>query len=647
MVHENTPLIEESPPALRRSFSYLNYRRPKVKGWWLAYYIPCVSWLSQYSLKELPGDVFAGVTLASFQIPVSLGYATTLAHVPAVSGLLGLIVQPVVYALMGTVPCMVVAPEAAISLVVGQIVAHYDPDDPNHRDGRSVLAPILVSSLLAGMVGIITLAAGILRVGFIEQVMSASMLRGFITGLGVVIITDQLPHQLKIGQQLRDGLSKEASTVDKFVYIVRHIHYTHVLTAVVAFSGLAMMLALKYVKRVQVKRGRKRWVLLPDILLVVTLSTILSYVFQFESRGVNIIGNVKGIHGIEYHWMLKPKYWKDFKLQFVTCFFLSFLGFMESTVAARNLPTPKHTTVSSNRELVAFGISNILGMCVCALPSFGGYGRSKINLLSGAKTQVAQLVAAAVTFLSVSYLMGLIYYLPSCILSSIVSTIGISLLEEAPKDIIYYIKVRGWIDLATIIASMLTTLFWSIEAGVAVGALVAVLRVLRHSTRPRIQILTRLSGTHEFVNADDMPGFPRGIHNINSGILIVKIPEPLTFANSGELGRRLRRLELHGTAKAHPGRPANAPSSQLHTVIFHLNGMTECDAEGARILYNIIQDYINRGITVICAEISPKKDVRELLENSGTMSLLHSQNIRQPIFAKLDHAMHAVEDNNS
>jgi MFS superfamily sulfate permease-like transporter len=135
-----------------------------------------------------------------------------------------------------------------------------------------------------------------------------------------------------------------------------------------------------------------------------------------------------------------------------------------------------------------------------------------------------------------------------------ISVVAYSLIEEAPHDIHFFWSIKGWNEISLMLLIFLTTFFWNLRIGIAVGIGLSLLRLLKHATRPRIQILGRVPGTRNQFDSAEHGGL-----EFIPYVLIVKIPEPLTFANTGSLKDRLRRLEAHGTSAAHPALPRVRP----------------------------------------------------------------------------------------
>ena len=199
-----------------------------------------------------------------------------------------------------------------------------------------------------------------------------------------------------------------------------------------------------------------------------------------------------------------------------------------------------------------------------------------------------------------------------------ISVVAYSLIEEAPHDIHFFWTISGYGELFLMFLIFLTTFFWNLRIGIAAGIGLSLLRLMRHATRPRIQILGRVPGTQDFENAETLPGDVEFIQNC----LIVKIPEPLTFANTGSLKDRLRRLEDHGTGAAHPALPKVRSAEHNKNVIFDVHGVTALDPAAAQVLLEIVQAYIDRGTRVFFCRIPGKKtEVWRLMRVSGIVDL--------------------------
>ena len=202
-----------------------------------------------------------------------------------------------------------------------------------------------------------------------------------------------------------------------------------------------------------------------------------------------------------------------------------------------------------------------------------------------------------------------------------ISVVAFSLIEEAPHDIKFFLRIRGFSELTLMFLIFFSTIFYSLPLGIALGVGLSLLSVIRHSTKPRIQILGKVPSAgstpgapDQWENAEDNP---QGLEFIE-GCLIVKIPEPLTFANTGDLKSRLRRLELYGTTSAHPSLPRIRSASHNQNIIFDVHGVTGLDGSGAQVLAEIVDGYVERGVRVFfCRVPSERSAVWRKFERSG------------------------------
>ena len=211
---------------------------------YLSYYIPFIKWIRQYRWSFLKGDVIAAITMASFYIPMSLSYASNLGHIPPINGLYSFVFSPLIYALLGSCPQMVVGPEAAGSLLVGTVVQTCIERGEAHESDDVLHAQI--AGVVTGIAGGVIFIAGLSRLGFLDSVLSRPFLRGFISAIGFVIIVDQLIPEL--------GLSEVATTVPgvvhgssaaKVAFLVRNIGKSHVLTALVSIISFVIIMVLR------------------------------------------------------------------------------------------------------------------------------------------------------------------------------------------------------------------------------------------------------------------------------------------------------------------------------------------------------------------------------------------------------------------
>ncbi len=214
---------------------------------YLAYYFPFLNWITQYRWSYFQGDLIAALTMASFYIPMSLSYASNLGHIPPINGLYSFVFNPLIYALLGTCPQMVVGPEAAGSLLVGTVVRSSVDQGRIGDDDDAMNAA--VAGVVTGMAGAVIFVAGLTRLGFLDSVLSRPFLRGFISAIGFVILVDQLIPEMGLSRKAKHdpGGVSHGSSVQKLVFLVENVKYAHGLTCGVAFGSFAIILVCRYV----------------------------------------------------------------------------------------------------------------------------------------------------------------------------------------------------------------------------------------------------------------------------------------------------------------------------------------------------------------------------------------------------------------
>lgn len=662
----------ETPGSAAHDLSYFPATAGDAKsvGWGavLPYYLPLLSWVGSYLVPFFVGDLIGGVSLATFQIPLCLSYATTLAHVPVISGLYSLGVAPLIYMVFGSVPQMVVGPEGPISLIVGLAV-----EPLLHHAKSKHLDPLEYVVAITFVSGASLLGFGLGRFGFLDNVLCESLLKGFISGVGIVMVINALVAMLGLSLLLDkvagDPLQQDIHLpFDKMRFLFNYSKHLHPLTFKISFAAFAVIMTIRTLKKLAVLRLQWRLaVYVPEILIVVAISTYWCAHSDWNEHGIDIIGTIHNeTGGVKVFNPLTAHGWPLIKLLSTLGFLCAMLGFFESTTASKSLGSTYDLPISSNRELVALGFINIVGSVFGGLPAFGGYGRSKINAIS-AKTTMLGAIMGFLTLIVARCATDMLYFVPKCILSVISGIIGILLIEEAPFELYFHWISRGYSELITFFVTVLTTIFFSMEAGIAVGLVYLLIRVIKHLAESRIQILGRYPGTNTFLNADiaqlalasdpvmdvstgqtssgaiplqvlEKMRYNRPLLNLFvddhvrhlntyaleeiEGCLIVKIPEPLTFTNTNDLRSRLKRVEMYGSTKAHPALKRVRDISMTKYIIFDLDGMTEIDSLAGQILVKLLEGYRERQIRLFFVRVNKNLKMRKRLQNVGVFSML-------------------------
>nr|GAT57848.1 sulfate anion transporter [Mycena chlorophos] len=578
----------------------------------IQYYIPGTNWIPNYAFAFLGGDVLAGLTVASMLIPQSVSYATSLAQMSPLTGLFSAAIPGIVYAFLGTSRQLNVAPEAALSLLIGQAVTEIMLDHPNPHSEEGEAVKIAVGTIITFQVGLFAFLLGFFRLGFIDVVLSRALLRGFISAIAVVILTEQLVPMFGL-TALMHQLHPE-STFDKVLFLIEHIPKANAHTTMVSFGALGVLVFLRALKR---PFQRYWWIYrLPEVLVVVVLSTILCEEFRWDEEGVEILGAVP-ITSMKSFVQIPLQHGnlKYLRRTTSTAALICVVGFLDSIVAAKQNASRFGYSISPNRELVALGVSNLAASFVPGtLPAFGSITRSRINGDVGGRTQMASIVCSLVVLLATFFLLPWLYFLPKCVLSAIICLVVFSLLQEAPHEVAYYVKMSAWTDLGLMVMTFACAIIWNIEVGITLSMIASLLLVVHRSSKARMTILGRIPGTDRWKPIKENPEAEEDV----SGALIVRIRENLDFANTAQLKERLRRLELYGLKKAHP---SEAPQRQQATVlVFHLADVETCDASAVEMFSELCKEYQSRQVRVFITHLQPR--LMAMFSKAGIFELL-------------------------
>ncbi|KAG2230081.1 sulfate transporter family-domain-containing protein [Thamnidium elegans] len=591
------------------------------------YYLPILQWLPQYNRQLFLGDCLAGITLACLLIPQGLSYATALCKLDAIHGLYGIAFPAISYAFFGMSRQMSVGPEATLALLIGSSIAqqeHIKSDDYE-------IDPLAWSCLMTLFVGIFTFLLGIFRLGFLDSLMSRALLRGFISGVALVVMVQQGITLLGLVERSQSwGISEASTTVERLYFLVKNVKYAHGLSSAVSVVAVTILLNMRIVKS---KYGQtKKWFqLFPDVLVVVVVSILLTYFFDWENKGLAILGKIDsaGIPLPSIPTFPPNKHMKDL---LVTSAMIAVIGFVESIVIAKIYSSKHNYSVSANRELVALGVANVFSGLFQGIPAFGSVSRSKINDKAGARTQMACLVTGFIALLAILFLLPYFHYLPKAVLSSIIFVAVLSLLSELPEDLHFIFKIGAWRDLALLMITFFATIIISLEFGTLLAVTLSLLLTIRETSYPRISIMGRVKGSvNKFKPIQDDPTEIEHLQDV----LIVRIEEALFFANTGQLKDRLRRLEMFGDMSIHPSESPRR-SESLYT-IFDVSSMPSIDASAIQIFYEIVEAYKARSVEVYFVRL--REQPFAMFRKSGLLYLVGQDHV----FRKVPEAIEAIE----
>ena len=473
--------------------------------------VPALDWLRQYPKEWLRPDIVAGLAAAAVVVPKGMAYAT-IAGLPVQIGLYTCLVPMVIYAVLGTSRPLSVSTSSTIAILAAPVVAAAAPGG-----AESDLATAAIT--LAIMVGAVLVLARVLRLGFVANFISEPVLTGFKSGIGLVIIVDQVPKLLGIHFE-------KAGFLHNVLAIFQHVPHTSVPTLLLSIAVLVVIGGLEHFA----PRS-------PVPLIAVAIAIAASALLDLHSQGVATVGTVpRGLPGL--HWPalgLVKQMWP-------AATGIALMSFTETIAAARAFAAPQEPRPVPDQELLAVGLANIGGGFFGAMPAGGGTSQTAVNRPSGARTQLAELVTAASTVLILLFVAPVISLMPQAALGAVVIAYSLPLIQ--PKEFAEIRRIRTMEFRWAVIAFLGVVLLGTLQ-GILVAVVVSLLGLAQQAYNPPVYALTRKRGTTAFRPASaehkDDEQWP--------GLLLARVEGRVFFANAARVGELLWQLVNDAKAK--------------------------------------------------------------------------------------------------
>ena len=514
-------------------------------------------------------DSVAGVELAAMSIPQALGYAT-IAGMPAVSGFYTLFLPLLMFATFGSSSYLVVAADSATAAILA--------------GGLSPMAAIASARYvaLAGMVAMLTAAflfvARLLKLGFLADFLSRTVLVGFLTGVGFQVGIAVLGAMLGLQVQSR-------RTPEQLAEIVRGLPRTHVPSLLLAAFVVVGVVALdRFAPRV------------PGPLIAVIGSIAASAAWNFAGHGIGVIGPITG--GLP-HLSVPGVSLTDIEALVPVAGSCFVMIVAQSAATARIYATRHHQQLDENADLAGLAAANAAAALSGTFVVNGSPTQTGMAERSGGRSQVTHLAAAAVVALVLLFLTGPFQYLPRCVLGAIVFTVAIHLTdlrglrrirEESPGEF--------WLAVTT--AGVVVVV--GVEQGIILAMVLSLLRVVRHSYRPHTAVLVQGEGDIWELT----PAIPGAL--TEPGLVIYRFGAALFYANAGMFADEVRSL-------------AEPRPSPVRWLIVDAGAITNVDYTAAQIVRELQNDLANRGVALVLAHVQsdmkPDLDRHHLTEVIG------------------------------
>jgi sulfate permease, SulP family len=509
--------------------------------------LPVVSWLPRYRLRrDLGADLVAGMALAALLVPESLGFAAV-AGVPPEVGLYAALGALVAYAVTGGTSLLVVGPASAVAALAASLSAELGGDTD----------PAVAVPALAVVAGVVLVVAGAARLGWVVNFISKPVLEAFVAGLCLAIIAGQLGGLL--------GSEVEAeSALGRFVEAAASPGGWQTATSVVGFSALAALLIMqRAVKRV------------PAAILVVVAGILAVDLFGLEAAGVEVVGDIpQGLPAIAIP-DLGDLDWVKLLGGGVA---LMLVGYSEGFAAASSAAAHTGERVDPDQELMASGFANLAAGVVGGMPVSGSLSKTAASQVAGARSQMANLVSAAIVLATLLFLAPLFEALPEPVLSAIV--IAAVLPSADPRRVTRVWSVNR-LDFVAGSVTFVLVLVWETLPALLVGIALSLTFLVHRASFPDVVSLER----------DDTGRYRRGAEPTarEASTLVLRFEAPLIYANADRLVRAVE---------------ATLEEQQEATcLVVDAEMMADLDATGAETLRDLDDELRERGVELRLARV--------------------------------------------
>jgi high affinity sulfate transporter 1 len=540
--------------------------------------LPILGWLPSYRREWLLPDILAGVAVWAVMVPEGMAYSG-IVGVPPIMGLYTIIPPLIVYALLGTSRVLVVGPDTATglisSLTVGAIAAHGSADFNSF------------TSTLAILIGAFFLLFGALRMGWVAAFIPTPVMRGFIEGLVLVTIIGQVPHLLGIS-----GTS--GNFFNKLWFLLQQLPDVPLAPALTGLLSLAAMLLLR--------RLAPR---VPAPLVVAVVATLLIGLLGGEAAGVSVVGHLPS--GLPHLTppVLDPKILWELAPGALA---IVLIGYAEALGGAKAATTQGGGNIDPNQELVAHGPANILSGLFGGFLAVGSLSKTSVAMAAGARTQVANLVAALFCFLTLVLLTPLFRGMPHPTLGAIVIA---AMLHLSKPGYLRDVFGRGRWEFAIAVIVVAGELTLGVLQGIVLGVVLSLLQVIYRASHPHGAVLGQVPGMEAYRNIERHPEvltFP--------GLLIWRPGGDLFFASIGHLDDGLKAALA-----------ASRPPAKH--VLVDAEAVNQIDVSASDALLNIIQELERQGITFAFSRV--RDYVRERMRLAGIEVLVGSANFHERV----------------
>ena len=541
--------------------------------------LPVFTSLRGYRRRWITPDILAGVTLLVIAVPEQIA-TSRLAGMPPVTALYAFAAATVAFAMVGSNARMSVGADSTIAPLFAVGIARFAASG-SHRYVELVV-------LLAVTIGVIVALIGLLRLGWIADFLSAPIVTGFLCGVAVIIVVDQLPNFL--GLPPTNG-----STVHRLAYVVHHLADANGWSTIIGTAGLLVIIGCE----------RSHW-RLPGPLIAVVASTVLVYGAGLTAHGVAVLGPVA--HSAP-HFGVAGLSWAALGDVLPLAAVVSLVIVSQSAATTVAFPGTEDHHANVDRDFIGVGSANLLAGLLGTFPVNASPPRTAAVVAAGGRTQASGLLAAAAVVLLVPTA-GLLRNLPLATLAAVLFYVAGRIIRA--RDLRSIARFDRF-EFGLAVVTLITVALVGVEIGIVVAVSLAIVDRARVTARPRSYILGRIPGSTSWE--------PIGHHEHPAqvpGVVVSFFPAPLYYVNADHF-----RTEMH--------RALAASEAPVQLFVLDAVGMGDIDYTGARALRHLLDDLDRDHVTFALARVVG--NVPTNLARSGLLDRIGR-----------DHLFHTVDD---
>lgn len=523
-----------------------------------------IDWIKNYQKQYFTKDLTAGLSVAAIALPIGIAYSS-IVGLPPEAGLYSCIFPMLAYAIFGSSKQLIVGPDGATCILIASSLATISVSGPAEYQS--------LSAFLALLTGMICILGGFLKLGFIADFLSRPILSGFMNGLALTIMAGQLGKLF--GYQITTtGLIR---TLTDFISKLDQANITAVIIGISAFIFL----------RFSKKFFRK----LPAPLFAVALGIITVMLIGVEKSGLAVVGIVPsgfpmpGIPSINYD---------NFDSLLSSSISIVLISFCSAMLTSKSFAVKNHYTINPNKDFVALGMSSFFSGLFGGFVVSGADSRTAVNDSAGGKTQLVSVIASITIIIFVLFFTSYLQYLPVTVLSAIIISASIGLIDLSYIKKLYSASRREfWLSIITFLS---VVSLGAIKA-VLIAVTLAILWILKRATRPKISILGKIEGLNSYQDIED---FKDAV--TLPGILIVRFESSIFFFNSEFFRQSMFELISESDEK-------------ISYLILDASSVIILDMTSADIFVSLQKELSDEGVELLVTRARP--NVRNLLLKAG------------------------------